>query len=106
LCSLPSNLRLAFGAQNLSPRRAAAPSERLRSLVLAVVGAEVLDFLPRGDLGHTDGVADHVGGALLAFRSLGHQSSSPCRIRRSNSSGRIRLRRTSAFLLCLRSLGS
>jgi hypothetical protein len=37
-----------------------------------VVRGKVLGFLARGDAHDLDGVADHVGGALLAFGSARH----------------------------------
>jgi hypothetical protein len=63
----------SFLSERSSSRLAAAPRKRLRSFVLAVVGTEVLLLLAGEDAHHLDGVADHVGGALLAFRSARHQ---------------------------------
>ena len=64
--------RRRFLTQHVCPDPRAAPTERLRNLVLAVVRGKVLGFLARGDAHDLDGVADHVGGALLAFGPARH----------------------------------
>src|SRR3954447_25668161 len=71
-CRFPSYVRPAPGRERFRAGAAAPLSQALRSLVLPVVGREVLLLLPGGDAHDLDGVADYVGGALLAFRSLGH----------------------------------
>ena len=48
----------------------AYPTSAPHLLILAAVGYDVLD-LARGDAHDVNGVTDHVGGALLAFRSGG-----------------------------------
>ena len=80
---LAGDIRTSLGAKRSSASRPTPPPHGLRSLVLAVVvGREVLLLLPGGDAHDLDGVADHVGGALLAFGSLRHGSHST--LRRNN----------------------
>jgi hypothetical protein len=45
--------------------------ERLRRRVFAIVGRHVLDLV-RPNSHDVDGIADHVGGAALAFRAFWH----------------------------------
>ena len=70
----PRDLRAPLFREALRPSSAALPPERLGGLVLAVVVRRFLD-LTSGDPGDGDGVADHVGGALLSFGAFGHHSS-------------------------------
>ena len=53
------------------PRFATHAPQRHGGGVLAVLGGQVLD-LAGGDTGDHDGIADGVGGPLLAFRASGH----------------------------------
>src|SRR4029079_11670229 len=76
-CSGPRYLLAPTLAKRGGASFAAPSPQALRSLVLAVVGREVLFLLPGQDAHDLDGVADHVGGALLAFGSLGHSMSHP-----------------------------
>lgn len=59
-----------------TPGGDAAPSQRLRGLVLAVVVLVFLD-LASGDLGDLNGVANDVGGALLALGAFRHGDAYP-----------------------------
>src|SRR5688572_13828506 len=72
LCRLPGDLSAPFWGEGLRACLPAPLPQALGSLVLAVVGGEVLGLLARGDLHHLDGGADHVGGALLALWSFRH----------------------------------
>jgi len=58
---------------NEAARAFTPPAEALRSLGLAVVSREVFLLFPGQETHDLDGVADHVGGALLAFVTLGHR---------------------------------
>jgi hypothetical protein len=51
---------------------AASPAQRGSGLVLAFVALVFLVTLPGRNLHYADGVPDHVGWPLLAFRSFGH----------------------------------
>lgn len=62
----------ALGGHGLGAGGAAKPAQFLSGLVLAVVGRFVFGFLAHGNPHDLDGVADHVGGALLAIGSSGH----------------------------------
>src|SRR5262245_56785701 len=73
LGSLLSDLRPTLAAECFGPRPAAPLTQRLSRLVLAVVGPEALLLHARGHAHDLDGVADHVGRALMAFGSSGHR---------------------------------
>ena len=65
----PALRRHAFG-----PRFPALTAKLLHGGALASAGWR-LEFLASGDLHDADGVADHIGGALPAFRSDWRQTS-------------------------------
>lgn len=75
---LTGNLASLFWGQLLRPCSRALAAHSLGGFVLAVVSLGVFVGLTRRDLHDADGVADHVGGALLAFRSCRHVSSDQC----------------------------
>src|SRR5690606_12689380 len=68
----------------LARARSTAPLPNLGgSLVLRRLVLELFLFLARGDAHHLHGVADHVGGALLALRSFRHHSAASSKLSRS-----------------------
>ena len=66
------NLRAPFWCHALGALLPAHAAYLGGGLVLAGLGAKVLGFFAAGDPYDLDGAADHVGGALFAFRSDGH----------------------------------
>src|SRR5207237_15452 len=60
-----------FGRHACCSRPAAHAPQRHRGGVLAVLGRDALDLAGR-NLGNHDGVADGIGGTLLAFGTSGH----------------------------------
>src|SRR5258707_1227180 len=68
------NLFAPLATERFRPRLAATPTKRFGCRVLSIIGGEVVLFLAAGDPHHLDGVADHVGGALLDFGSAWHRS--------------------------------
>src|SRR5271166_395710 len=71
-CRFLRNVRAPLGRHPCRSGRAAFLAERLRRQVLAVVRAVVLRLLARRNAHDFDGVADDIGGTLLAFRAGGH----------------------------------
>src|SRR5690242_7952596 len=63
----------SFRTNNLRSLLPAALTERLRGRVFPVIRAIVLRLLAGRDAHDFDGVADHVGGALLAFGASRHR---------------------------------
>jgi hypothetical protein len=73
-CGSASNLSPLFRAEFPRPSLSASCSQ-LGSGALRAIGVEFLVFLAGRDPHHLDGVADHVGGALLTSGSARHHPS-------------------------------